>query len=506
MSSILSTVEGGVVGVAVGEGVAAAVEPVVEPAKQQVWDKNRYAILDVGMLAELVVQRITDFSNVQDQAHRQGLDDNKLRATVEATFKAPGTAEALELWRRGRINGTQFTHALHKAGLEEQYIKPVAELFGERLAPADVANAIQQGFLANDSVLPAATPPDPNWKPGDGPIDVPVEQVALTNQENQPVSTLQEAEASGIDFDRLRVLAELAGLPPGEETLLDMWRRGIVSADTYAHGLREGHTKTKWTRALSARFYQLLPAGVIVRLRLKGWIGDTEFHDRMKLHGYRPEQADDWWHSEGRPATVRQTMIGLRRGGAYGTPIDQTPEPFRSAVLQSDIRNEWADLLYKGRETFPSAFVVRALLRDGVWDAAKGEDILYKSGMPRDLAHDIAQHYASLTTAAGATEGPRVKAAQTSAITEIRNAFLIGQADETQARDWLGRIGVDATEIDGMLPIWNVMLEVPQRGLTPSQIKKAYRNLPASWPRDRALSELELLGLTADDAATLLDE
>jgi hypothetical protein len=108
--------------------------------------------------------------------------------------------------------------------------------------------------------------------------------------------------------------------------------------------------------------------------------------------------------------------------------------------------------------------------------------------------------------AAGATAGPRVKSAQTSAITEIRNAYLIGQADEATARGWLGRIGVDPGEIDGMIPIWDVMREVPQRGLTPAQVKKAYRTLPDQWPRQRALDELQVLGLTADDAATLLDE
>jgi hypothetical protein len=106
----------------------------------------------------------------------------------------------------------------------------------------------------------------------------------------------------------------------------------------------------------------------------------------------------------------------------------------------------------------------------------------------------------------GCSWRPRVKAAQTTAITEIRNAYLIGQADEAQARDWLGRIGVEPDEIDGMIPIWNVMREVPQKGLTAAQIKKAAKSLPAQWPRARALDELQLLGLTADDAATLLDE
>jgi hypothetical protein len=96
--------------------------------------------------------------------------------------------------------------------------------------------------------------------------------------------------------------------------------------------------------------------------------------------------------------------------------------------------------------------------------------------------------------------------ATTRSRTEIRNAYLIGQADETQARGWLDAIGVSTDEQDGIVPIWNVMREVPQKGLTAAQIVKAFKKLPGQWPRSRALDELQLLGLTADDAATLLDE
>ena len=108
--------------------------------------------------------------------------------------------------------------------------------------------------------------------------------------------------------------------------------------------------------------------------------------------------------------------------------------------------------------------------------------------------------------ATGAKVDPLVKSARTAAITEIRNAYLIGQADAGQAEGWLGRLGVAADVQAEMVAVWDVMREIPQKGLTAAQIKKAAKNLPAQWPRARALDELQLLGLTADDAATLLDE
>ena len=107
MANIPSSVEGGVIGVGVGEAAAAAIEPSVEPAKQQVWQANPYRVLDPGVLAALVVQALTTFDAAAGQAKRSGFDTNPFRALVESMFRAPGTAEALELWRRGRIDKTQ---------------------------------------------------------------------------------------------------------------------------------------------------------------------------------------------------------------------------------------------------------------------------------------------------------------------------------------------------------------------------------------------------------------
>ena len=175
------------------------------------------------------------------------------------------------------------------------------------------------------------------------------------------------------------------------------------------------------------------------------------------------------------------------------------------SLQESNIRPEWFNLADAQKESYPSAFVIRGLATSGALDRAQTRRVLMEIGWPEWLIDAVVDFW---IPAAGATAevGPRVKAAQTSAITEIRNAYLIGQADEGQARDWLGRIGIDGAEIDGMIPVWNVMREVPQKGLTAAQIVKASRRLPDLWPRARALDELQLLGLTPDDAATLLDE
>jgi hypothetical protein len=92
-------------------------------------------------------------------------------------------------------------------------------------------------------------------------------------------------------------------------------------------------------------------------------------------------------------------------------------------------------------------------------------------------------------------------------VTDIRNAYLIGQADETQARGWLDAIGVAAAdEQDGMMPIWNVMREVPQKRThgRADQVKaysRSYRRSVAALSCARRAGNCS--GYTADDAATL---
>jgi hypothetical protein len=198
-------------------------------------------------------------------------------------------------------------------------------------------------------------------------------------------------------------------------------------------------------------------------------------------------------------------FIGQRRGGVYNGPVGGINAAILKQLQESNIRPEWYNLADAQKESYPSAFVIRGLATSGAIDAAQTRRVLMEIGWPEWLIDAVVTFWTG-ATATGTTAGPRVKTAQTAAITEIRNAYLIGQADEAQARGWLGAIAIEPDEIDGMIPIWNVMREVPQKGLSAAQIKKAYKNLPALWPRARAIDELDQLGYTADDAATILDE
>jgi hypothetical protein len=455
---------------------------------------------------------------------RQGLDLGSVDPSTEAAYNAirgerfsvlaelakehPSLAELMQLRRREQagsgdgISGGQFEYALRHQGFEYQAIDDLAKLLDARLAAADVANAVQQGFMPNEDLLAAATPPTPNWQRSDGPFTIPSELVQI-----QPKAEARASE--GYDGDRLKILAELVGLPPGEETLIDMWRRGIIGADGYAQGLREGHTKTKWTAALSARFWQQLPPSVIVNLRLRGHIGDAEYHDRMNLHGFRDTQADDWFLASGRPPSVRQAIIGYRRGARVAGFADDEAEYARQAVLQADLRAEWAELEHAANQGYPSLFQLDRLVTAGTIDGATAATWVHRSGYADDVTKALRANWSAAPAQASA---PWTTKAKNQLWTTTHTSYKNGDTDDVQAQQAFDVIGIPAVEQLAVLEVWNAERDINRRQLTPTQLKKAWKagNVnPATgvaWTNDDALTRLESMGYGASDAESFLFE
>jgi hypothetical protein len=455
---------------------------------------------------------------------REGLDLGPVDPVTEAEYSAlrgprfsvlaelakehPGLAELLEMRRREQANpgdgisGATFVYALRHQGFEYGAIDAMEKLLDARLAPADVANAVQQGFMPNEGLLAAATPPQPDWTHANGPFTIPSELV--------DVNPKAEARASaGVDTDRLKIMAELVGLPPGEETLIEMWRRGIINGDGYAQGLREGHTKTKWTAALSARFWQQLPPTVLVNLRLRGHIDDAEYHSRMELHGYRDTQADDWLEASGRPPSVRQAIIGFRRGARVAGFVETEAEYAKQAVLQADLRAQWTELEHAANQGYPSLFQLNRLVDAGTITPTIAGDWTHKSGYAQEVTDALLASWSK--PKAGATSSYTAKA-HTQLWNTLHTSYKNGETDATQAEQAFGVLGISSTEQLAVLEVWDAERDIIRRQLTPSQLKKAWKakNVnPATglpWTDTDALDRLESMGYGASDAETFLFE
>jgi hypothetical protein len=472
-------------GGAIGAAARTAIEPQIEPARQLAWSNNRNRILELGELAELVAEGLVSEADVDDLVKRNGYELDSLRAIVATRLAAPELGTLLTARRRRDITAAEFDDGLAKLKIKPEFRPAIRQLLDARLSPADVANAVQQGFVPNAGLLPD----DPGGSP---PFTPPVELV--------DIDTLEEFQAGGVPPARARVLAELVGLPPGPMELLEMWRRGIITETAVEHGIREGHTKTKWTSALKALRHPVLSARDYAELWLRGWLTEAEAKAGGELTGYLPRDMELLYLNRGRPATTHQVHIGYARGGTYQGENLTEREAFARAVRNSNIRTEYTDILWAGRFTYPSAFVVRALAQDGTFNEAQTRNILLESGWRDDYAALAAGKWAGGGTSTGGKWADR---SRSQAWSTIHSSFTSRQVDESEARAALELLGIPFAEVETILDVWNIEAAFVRRELTPAQVKAAYKK--ANYSRDVAIAELEERGYSFADAGTYLD-
>jgi hypothetical protein len=505
-----------VAGIAIAGASEDAIKPILEPAGQNAWARRPWKVLDPATAAQVRARNALDDEpsagiplsgiDLVDDARRTGMGTARFGVMTELARTWPGLAQLIDLRRRNLAFGTgitrdEFRNALRRQGYREATIDQLDDLLVAHLDVADIANAIQQGFVPNDGILPAASPPNPNWTTANGAFTIPVEQIAI--------DPTNEAAYHGLDAAHLKVLAELVGLPPGEEALLDMWRRGIIDGDGYAAGLREGHTKTKWTAALSARFYQLLNPSVLVNLRLRGYIEDPEFHNRMALHGYRAAQADDWFLSAGRPLAPQQMLDLIARKGPSPTGSGVTTfADFEQAIKESDIKPKYAAPARALYFKYPPLFQLRRAVESGGMTPERAREIMH---IERYEPQDI-ESLLSSWTGGGTTSDPHVTKAENQLWTTLHRSYVAEESNDATADQTLTTLGVADAARPRVVELWKLERELIRKQLTTTQIKAAFLKPvinPATgvtWTEQDTLDALIARGYSLNDAQTLISE
>lgn len=528
--AIWSRLHSFIFGGAIGAAARVAIEPQIEPARQRAWSRNRNRVLDVGTLARLVAQAIVEQAAAVDPAGRTGYSENLLNALVKLEQTAPPVGEAQVLRRRGKINADQLLHAFAKAQIEPQYWEALAELTDDRLDPAVVATAVQRGLMPNEGILPVGPPSSVG--------DVPPMPVV-------DLDPFAEAEASGINADRLKVLARIVGLPPAPGELLEMVNRGKIQTADFYRGVAEGNTRNEWAPFLLALADAILPPGVLVNLVLRGHRTEEQVAKAMRAHGYSPEQTHEWWLSAGRPAAPVQMFTAWAREveGPDGTPMDFAQ--FEKGIKESDIRNEWTAMLWGIRYAYPPLFQINRLVTEHAATPAEGLDWARKDRLAPEVLAALERFWAGGTGSAGKREtaaelrdeheggyiseaelrdglaqlgysgvdlerevslaaARRAKRWREKVVDAIAKAYLGHAIDEATAVADLAEVQIFGQDAIGLVSLWDLERRVTIHQLTPAQIKKAY--VRGILTVEQATAALEAHDYTAEDAGVYLAE
>lgn len=503
-SRLLALLTGG----AAARTLSSALDPTVEDVRQDAWRANPIQQLDVMVLADAIAQELATEGGVSANAKALGYSEDKLTMAAEVMRSAPDAGEVLRMLLRKQISHDQARKALKKHRIPDEWHDAILELEFLRLSPADLANAEQQGFT-----------------------DI--------------INIGEEAAEIGLTAPRLELLHQLAGLPPGVETGLEMLRRGIIHEDLFAELVRTGHTKTKWTSQLLQLRNRVLGATTYVTAYLKGWITESERDAGGALTGYTHDQLDLMYKAAGRPAAPGQMATAIARGidGPDGVPMNEAQ--FLKGIRESDIRPEWGPMLYGIRYAYPPLFQINRLVTAGSISVADALDWATKDRYAPEVIAALKHYWAQSGTAAGkeltkaeATaeyeggfiteaefrtllqqlgetqhaidllvhlgDARRVAKVRDAAVTAIGKAYLGHEITAGQAGADLTALGISAAAQASMLKVWNLELGLSRRQLTEAEILRAFRRAVISPAVAEA--ELEARGYTAADAALLLGE
>ena len=478
---------------AAGVAIAPTLAPVLQELENTTWPEFPVKPPPALTLASGVAQGQVDEQTARDWAKQTGFGDAAMTALIDIANTGPALGLAYAAWRRDELTDAEFTTALKRTGLEEQWFSALRALKQNPLEPGEIAKAVHRGIMADDGLLVAAPPTTPGKVPAVPPSDI---------------SPITEASWSGLDAERLRILVGNAGLPPGIVQMLQLLNRGEITEDDFLRGVGESNLRNEWGPAILALRRHLLTPHEYEEAALRGIITNAEADAGAGLSGMQPQDAQLLFQIMGRPLAVHQITTGLERGGQFGGTYADVPEPYRDAIRRSNIRPEYARLAYANRYTIPSYFILRAILQAGGMTEAQFAEYGKQLGWPPDLAEAAA---AALGGGGGSGTDAHAAKAQTQLWTTLHRAYLAGEIDEATAQATLPQAGVDAAAAPAVLATWDVERGIVRKQLTPAQIKKAWSenvlnaDTGAAWTRDEAIAALISRGYSSSDANTFLE-
>lgn len=496
---------------AAGIAIGPVLGPPVQALKNNTWSAYPNMPPDPGTLAAGVAQGQVDPAQAATWAKQHGFGDAQFAALVDIANTGPPLGLAYEAWRRGLLSDAEFTTSLKRTGLEDEWDAALRGLKERLLSPQELASMQQQQFI----------------------------DAARANE---------EGGLQGWTAERMQLLYEINGLPPGIAQGLEMWRRDIIDQGTFDQIVAEGHTKTKYTPDLEKLKDHVLGHLEYVEARVRGYIDNAAMYAGGALTGYTQEDMDLLHKSHGRPLSWHQVWIGIARGGKLLSPTDDltaastgiAPDFFK-ALQQSSIQQQWYDYAWVQRYTIPAPFVMRLLTTSKVWSQAKVEERLLMSGwIPEDaaeaaaawsggtgttaaqkkqtLTHLTDEYLANVLSRAGLVtaltalgyspeqidneialaEFGASKTERTRNTKLIEKQFVGAKLSEAQARADLAALGWPAKVQDDKIAAWNIERSIALTTLTVAQIEKALK--AGVLTADQATPLLQDLG---EDAAAI---
>jgi hypothetical protein len=422
---------------AAGLAIAPVLHPVVQSLTNEAWKLDPTKPLDAQLIAEAVARGKLTADVGRAEALLTGISNSRFDSLVDIVHAGPGIAQAFELWRRGAITQGQFEQALQLLHIGPDWIAELEKLHDVRLDPAVVALAVVRGLIPNDGILPVG-PPTTVGKVAAFPV--------------QDIDPFVEAAAFGVDAERLKVMAGIAGRPMGPELAARATFRGIILDADYKRAIAEGDVRNEWADSIFEVSRQILTAGQYAELQLRGYLSPDERKAATEQHGMSDADSELLYNLLGRSIPVHQITTGEARGGTFEGDYSTVPKAYLQSLERGNLRPEYYSLAYANRYSLPSAFVLRAITTGGEITQAESKQLLLEIGWPPDLADTVSAAWAK--TAGGGAADPYVKKAQGQLWTAAHKAFVKNSTPRSIVEPVLVTLVPDLADRDAIFQLW----------------------------------------------------
>lgn len=434
--------------------------PIITPPVQDIanllWSLHSNMPLDPSIAAQVAIKDPGQFAAMLQEASLTGFNGSRFRLMIEAINNPPGLGEMLELFRRGKIDRAQLEAGLRSALIEDEWIERIPELARYVLTPAELAAMRQQQFI----------------------------------DEGEHVA---RARLQGVSPGDAELQFQIAGLPPGIGESIELLRRGKINEARFRQIVAEGHTKTKYTDDLLELKRQPLSASIAAEALVRERVTKSKALEIARENGLEDDDFMLYSNMLGRPIAPGQAQDAVNRElvGAIGS--EESRKFFREVIARSDIRTEYADVLYDLRITYPSLFQLRALISNGSVSDDDARNILKKQGYEAKLADGI------ITAAHSEKQAKTKDLAQSMIIQLFEGGF--------EPREWaisaLVSLGYDEQEADLLLSLVDARRVIAALQSQLNVIHRAYINHKNS--RENTIEKLDAFGI-GDVARDLLIE
>ena len=278
-----------------------------------------------------------------------------------------------------------------------------------------------------------------------------------------------EAKLTGYNPGRFRVLEKLAGIPPNSEQLIQMVRRGVITAARMREGLIQGNVRSEWADDLIKITDAVPSVSQMVHFATRGvYGGGTEIEgtkdempagylDDTKRDGLQAEDATKYWQAHWRLPSPEQLFRMFHRGIINGDELDRS-------IKANDFPPFWRPRLRDIAYLVPGRIDLRRMYAEGIIDEArvlKGyKDIGYNDQDAQILTR-FAVELAHKTTAAGAATVDWVGRGRGMAFTDVHGHHKKGDVSDATATAQLEAIGVPAAQAAAVVGFWKAAQPPP---------------------------------------------